>query len=79
MGLEILRHCPANLRRDLHAIFVPIGGGGAVRPYHNSAEVEEPLVLLSSRIDSLPDVKLVRSEPLGCRHGCWNCSSCEEH
>ena len=28
MGLEILRHCPAHLRRDLHAIFVPIGGGG---------------------------------------------------
>ncbi|CAL8464367.1 g3902 [Coccomyxa elongata] len=28
MGLEILRHCPAYLRRDLHAIFVPIGGGG---------------------------------------------------
>ena len=35
MGLEILRHCPAHLRRDLHAIFVPIGGGGdsLMQPY----------------------------------------------
>lgn len=28
MGLEILRNCSAQHLRRLHAIFVPVGGGG---------------------------------------------------
>lgn len=39
MGLEILRHCPAHLRRDLHAIFVPIGGGGEFLLQHCALSV----------------------------------------
>ncbi|KAK9904777.1 hypothetical protein WJX75_002298 [Coccomyxa subellipsoidea] len=53
MGLEILRHCPANLRRDLHAIFVPIGGGG----------MAAGIAALVKEID--PSILVIGVEPTG--------------
>ena len=47
MGLEILRHCPAHLRRDLHAIFVPIGGGGEFLLQHCALSVLQLYIHLS--------------------------------
>ncbi|CAK0786451.1 hypothetical protein CVIRNUC_009664 [Coccomyxa viridis] len=53
MGLEILRHCPAHLRRDLHAIFVPIGGGG----------MAAGIAALVKEID--PSILVIGVEPTG--------------
>ena len=46
MGLEILRHCPAEQRRLLHAIFVPIGGGGMAAGIAALIKAVDPSILV---------------------------------
>ena len=46
MGLEILRHCPAAERARLHAIFVPIGGGGMAAGIAALVKAADPSILV---------------------------------
>jgi len=46
MGLEILRHCPAEQRAQLHAIFVPIGGGGMAAGIAALVKAVDPSILV---------------------------------
>ena len=53
MGLEILRNCSAQHLKRLHAIFVPVGGGGM-------------LAGIASYVKAVnPDVKVFGVEPTG--------------
>ena len=46
MGLEILRHCPAAQRARLHAIFVPVGGGGMAAGIAALVKAADPSILV---------------------------------
>lgn len=53
MGLEILRNCSAQHLKQLHAIFVPVGGGGM-------------LAGIASYVKAVnPDIKVYGVEPTG--------------
>jgi len=53
MGLEILRNCSAQHLKRMHAIFVPVGGGGM-------------LAGIASYVKAVnPDIKVYGVEPTG--------------